>query len=343
MKIQIFLGTGGVGKTSIAAATALGSALRGEKALVLTIDPAQRLRTALRLDSGQWQQQVPVESAADGQLWAALLETRSTLDRAVQSYATSPQQVETILKHPIYEVLISSLAGMQELMAIERLDQALRDDFERIVVDTAPSRHALEFLDKPEQFGQLVSFPLVQLVGRTYKWFEGSRLSRWGRQSVDLYSKVEELLGATLVRQVLDFYSIFRSIAEGYARRAAKTARRLRDPKTTSFHIVTTPYKARRDVEYFWKELQTRKFPIEGLVINRVWPATQGDLPGDAPALATRALDWYRSVSADHQRISAEVFAQFSAQIPSHRQIPELSRDADGLEALHQISRSLEV
>ncbi|MBI3941088.1 MAG: ArsA family ATPase, partial [Acidobacteria bacterium] len=302
MQVRIFLGTGGVGKTSLAAATAMRAALQGAKCLVLAIDPALRLRTALDLSPGAGQQKVPLDVfSPKGELWAALLDVRTTLDRAVQQYA-EPKQAETVLQHPIYQALAVSLAGMQELMAIERLDQALKDGFETIVIDTAPSRHALEFLDKPEFFTQLVSSPLVQLVGRVYRFWERSPLATLSRKSVELYSRVEMLLGAALVRQILDFYSVFFSIAEGYADRARRTASLLRDPRITGFLVVTTPAKAARDASYFGQELAKRRFPFQGLAVNRVWPGVTLELPAGAPALARDTLTWYQSISRAHQQ-----------------------------------------
>src|SRR4051812_32681949 len=124
MSIQVFLGTGGVGKTSVAAASALQAALAGGRCMVLTIDPAMRLRTALGMDSHGLEQRVPLESGAQGELWAAILDVRASLDRAVLRYG-DPEEVKTILAHPIYQMLADSLAGMQELMAIERIHQGL--------------------------------------------------------------------------------------------------------------------------------------------------------------------------------------------------------------------------
>ena len=248
-----------------------------------------------------------------------------------------------MLAHPIYHVLLESLAGMQELMAVERMDQALRDGFEEIFIDTAPSRHAFEFVDKPEFFAELVSFPLVRLVGRTYRWWERSGLARVGRKSFELYQRVEEMLGATLVRQILEFFSVFRTIAEGYARRARRTLALLRDPQTASFVIVTTPFKAKRDAEYFRAEMQKRKFPVGALVVNRVWPSLDVRLaPGSPPALQ-ETVAWYRNVSQAHQRRWEEASASFMGRIPKLAQVPELSQDIDGLAALHRISEIMEL
>ncbi|HWP85295.1 MAG TPA: ArsA-related P-loop ATPase, partial [Terriglobia bacterium] len=254
MQVQVFLGTGGVGKTSVAAASALRTAMGGGKSLVVTIDPALRLRTALGMEPGGLEQRVPLDPSIRGELWAALLDVKASLDRAIWRYG-KPEEARTVLEHPIYQMLATSLAGMQELMAVERIHQALEEEFASICIDTAPSRHALEFLDKPEYFTQLVSFPIVKLVGRTYKWWINSPLARIGKSSLELYTRVEQVLGAPLVHQVLDFFSVFRKFAEGYASRARETLARLRDPATTSFTIVTTPDKALRDAQHFLAEL----------------------------------------------------------------------------------------
>jgi anion-transporting ArsA/GET3 family ATPase len=341
MRIRIFVGTGGVGKTSVAAASALKVALGGNKCLVLTIDPALRLRTALNLDPGGLEQKVDLTSlSAGGALWAGLLDAGATLDRAVHLYG-EPEQAETVLKHPVYHSLRQSMAGLQELMAIERIDQAMADGFEDLFIDTAPSRHAFEFLDKPEFFAELVSIPLLRFVGRTYKWFEGSMLSRLGRKSVELYTKVEELLGANLVRQVLDFYSVFRTIAEGYADRARRTSLLLHDPKITSFTIVTTPFKALRDADYFLGELDRRRFSVGTLIVNRLWPEVATQMDTDSTGQAGSLVAWYQSVSEAHRRTWDKISGEFTSRLPNMLALPELSRDVDGLPALEQIARQL--
>ncbi len=341
MRIQIFLGTGGVGKTSIAAAAALKGALEGNKCLVLTIDPALRLRTTLNLHPGVPEQLVPIEDLrGKGELWAGLLDVRATLDRAVRIYGNS-EQAEQVLKHPVYQILITSLAGMQELMAIERVDQAIQEGFEHLFIDTAPSRHAFEFLDKPEFFAHLVSVPIVQLVGKTYRWFERSSLSGIGRKSVELYSRVEQILGSTMVRQVLDFYSVFRTIAEGYGDRAVRTSALFRDPQVTTFTIVTTPSKAAKDGEYFLRELRKRDFTVDTMIVNRVWPSALLEPRSGLSPLALDLIAWYRSVSMAHEQIWTGVSREFSGQIPRLLALPELPSDVDGVAALRKIALNL--
>lgn len=342
MEIRVFLGTGGVGKTSLAAAEALNAAIRGRKSLILTIDPALRLRTILRVTAGGGQHKVDLNGyVVRGELWAALMDVRGALDRAVSLYGT-PEQARRVLAHPIYHSLIASLAGMQELMAIERLDQAISEGFESIVVDTAPTRHALEFLDKPEYFVQLVSSPLVRLVGRAYRLFERTPLALFGRATLEVYARAEALLGATLVRQILDFYSVFHTIAEGYAERARRTAARLRDPATTGFSVVTTPLKAVRDTAFFTRELEARRFPLRSVTVNRVWPAMNPALPADAPALASDTLRWYEDVSRAQQKAGEQLRAEYGNRVPKVIEVPELPRDVDGVDALRHLASYLD-
>lgn len=338
MKIIVYLGTGGVGKTSVAAATALAQARAGLKSLVLTIDPALRLRSALRLQGGGLEQKVSLDPPAAGELWAALLDVRATLDEAVRLYGP-PALVDRILTHPIYATIADSLGGMQELMAVERIDQLARRGFEHIIVDTAPSRHALEFLDKPMFFADLVGSPWVKLVGRTYRFVAATGMASLGRKTIDLYARVESILGAGLVRQILDFYSLFVSIAEGYASRAQQTVALLKDPAVTEFRVATIPQKALRDARYFTAALSARKFSIGTFYVNRVWE--HGSFPDVSEGLGRELMEWYRSVRDSHLRAVEELLAEFQGRIRQVGWVPELERDIDGLEALEKMAAQM--
>lgn len=343
MKIVVCVGTGGVGKTSVSASLALRAALAGRRALVLTIDPARRLRSALALDTADGQQRVALpDYAGPGELWAALMDVKSVLDRAVRLYA-EPRQAEIVLGHPIYQMLITSLSGMQELVAVERLDQAISEGFDVIVIDTAPSRHALEFLDKPEFFNELVSFPLVRLVGRTYKVWSRSPLSRLSGGALDLFRRVESILGPQLVSEVLDFFSVFQTVAEGFAERAQRTMRLLRRAGTTEFCIVAGPSRTARDVSFFWDELTRRRFPVSTLLVNRIWPEVADEVSPQASAQVREALDWYRDISRTQRAACDAVFDEFRDRLRHRQRIFELPRDIDGLPALRGIASQLDL
>ena len=335
MRILIYLGTGGVGKTSVSAATGLKHARGGTKSLVLTTDPARRLRTALRMHEGSLQERVALDPPATGELWAEMLDVRGTLDEAVRLHS-SPDLAERILKHPIYATIGSSLAGMQELMAIARLNQLMVRGFDDIIIDTAPSRHALEFLDKPASFANLAESHWVRLVGRTYRFVEKTGMLSLGQKTVDLYKRVESILGANMVQQVLDFYSLFLSNAEGYAHRAEETLKLLRDPSVTEFRVVTTPQKALRDAAYFQKELSARNLSPKAFYVNRTWQADPG--PEKFDGLAGELLSWYSGIRSTHLAAVEELKRVYQGRVAV---LPELARDVEGLEALELMAERL--
>lgn len=330
MKTVVCVGTGGVGKTSVAAAMAWSAARQGEKVLAVTIDPARRLRTLLGIDGSRGEHRVGLEFR--GELWAALLDVEHVLDEAVRLHGRG-SQVQRVLSHPIYRMLTSSLSGMQELMAVEYLHQMAGQGFDRVVVDTAPSRHAFEFLDKPGRFAELVDLPLVKLVGRSYRFFANSPLGYLGRRSFDAFARLEDLVGARVVGDVLDFYSAFRTIAEGYGARAKGTVAGLRDPRFSEFWVVTTPGKAVRDVDFFARELTGRHFPVIGVIVNRA-------LPGFSPEAFKPAnpelKDWYlglraeqeqafETLSRNHPRVLVEAVTEMPASLQGKELIEKMA------------------
>jgi anion-transporting ArsA/GET3 family ATPase len=337
MKITVCVGTGGVGKTSVAAAMALAQARAGTKCLVLTTDPALRLRTALGLKDGLHEQRVPVPDAK-GELWAALLDVKATLDDAVLLHG-KPANREKILQHPIYLTIANSLSGMQELMAVERIDQLIRRGFDNIVVDTAPSRHALDTFDKPVLFADFSDSGKVRFVSRTYKFAESLGLTTIGKGAIEIYSRAESILGTNMVRQILDFYSLFHPIAEGYSDRARNTVALLRNPEITEFRMVTVPAKAVRDAGFFLEELTKRKFRAGMICVNRVWPYS---VPEAAPAgLASDLLDWYRGVSSSQLGAIEKMKEMFGREVGEIRVLNELDRDVEGVESLRSLADQL--
>ncbi len=335
MKIIVCLGTGGVGKTSVSAATALSLARAGQPALVLTTDPSLRLKTALGLRDGMTEQRVP---GVEGELWAALLDVHTTLDDAVRMNAKRGTE-QKILTHPIYKTIASSLSGMNELMALERISQLMARGYKTIVVDTAPSRHVMEVLDKPLMFADLSSSNKVKLVSRTYRFVEAMGLMAVGRNALEIYARAEEILGGSLVKQILDFYSLFYPVAEAYAERAKETGALLRDRSVTEFRVVTTPQKAMRDTEFFLAELEKRKFPVNMVCINRCWLRPLGEKP--TSGLAGEVAAWYENVSDSHRAAIEAVKAEYSDSVGRICVLDELPKDVDGAGALRALESQL--
>ncbi len=338
MKIIVYLGTGGVGKTSVAAATALALAQKGEKALVLTIDPANRLRTALRLEEQKEAHRVPLGPEVTGELWAELLDVRATLDEAVKTFGPKAS-VPRVLGHPIYATIADSLIGMQELMAVERIDQLSRRGFTTIVVDTAPSRHALEFLDKPKFFSDLTGSGWVKFMGRSYGLLAFTGMAALGRKTMDLYARFEAVFGASFVRDVLDFYSLFVQIAEGYSARADRTLARLRDRSVSEFRVVTTPAKAKNDARYFLSELRARRFPGGAVFVNRFWPGEPVEPVPDG--LGRELADWYCDVRASQVEAIESLRAEWPSGEPRIVVLDEFEGEHEAREILDRLARQL--
>jgi len=340
VRIRIFVGTGGVGKTSVTAASALRAALDGKKSLVLTIDPALRLRSALGLTGTALEQRVELESIeAKGELWAALLDVPSAMNRMVEAHV-SRDKAREITGHPVYRLMLTSLAGMNELLAVERIGQAMADGFEDLFIDTAPSRHAFEFLDKPEFFVQLVSFPLIKLIGRTFGLFRKGGAPTSSKDG-DIFGKVEQLIGAALTGQILEFFSIFQPVAEGYASSARDTIAVLRDAGSTAFTIVSSPARARQDGNYFFTELTKRGYSVEQLIVNRLWPEWEMK-PAPGASEATRELvRWYEDVCAAQRAGRDKATAAWHGKGPRVIDLPELARNVDGIAALARIAEDL--
>lgn len=345
MKIRIFVGTGGVGKTSVTAASALRSAVDGNKALVLTIDPALRLRSALGLTGTAFEQRVGLESIksidAKGELWAALLDVPSAMNRMVEAQV-SRDKAREITAHPVYRLMLTSLAGMNELLAVERIRQAMADGFENLFIDTAPSRHAFEFLDKPEFFVQLVSFPLIRLVGRTFGlWRKGRAPADAASTDGGVYEKVEQLIGPALAGQILEFFSIFQPVAEGYASSARDTIGLLRDSRSAAFTIVCSPARARQDGNYFFTELTKRGYAVEQLIVNRLWPEWDMKAAPGASEATRELVGWYENVCAAQRAGRDKAAVAWHGKGPRVIDLPELARNVDGIAALASIAEHL--
>jgi anion-transporting ArsA/GET3 family ATPase len=192
-------------------------------------------------------------------------------------------------------------------------------------------------------FADLVGSGWVKLVGRTYQFVARTGMMSLGRRSLDLYARVESLLGANLVRQILDFYSIFVSIAEGYANRAEKTVALLKDPSVTEFRVVTTPQKALRDARFFSAALKERGFPLGTVYVNRMWPhdAAEAVRSTGVSGLEAEVLAWYASVRQSHLRALEQLRREYSGQPIQIAPLAELERDVDGLGALERIAAQL--
>ena len=272
--VCVCAGPGGVGKTSVAAAIALGVAAEGSKVCVLTIDPARRLAGALGLSElGNDERLVDTErlSAAGvdirGELWATMLDAKRTWDEVVERYAPDARTRDAVLGNRIYQELSNAVSGTQEYMAMERLYE-LRDqgDYDLLVLDTPPTRNALDFLDAPERLARFIDSRGLQLFLRPGR--AGLRL--FGRPLSVLFTLLERITGVDLLRDLSEFFASFESMAEDFRARAARV-RALLAERATTFLVVTAPApEAVEEAIFFERRLHERLMPFGGAVVNRV-------------------------------------------------------------------------
>ncbi len=272
-RLVVCVGSGGVGKTTTAAALGIAGAHRGRRTAVLTIDPARRLRDALGITTlDGTPHRVPLGRRA-GSLDAMILDTKRTFDELIQRYAPTGAAAERVLTNRIYESVSTALAGSQEYMAMERLHAlAGSGDYDLLVVDTPPTQHALDFLEAPERLTALLTSRAAAILQNPSLILarEGSRLAQAALSAV--LRGLERFTGFEMLRDVAEFVGGLEEFSAGFQERAASVARFLREPET-SFVLVTTPETARiAETLAFHAELVRAGLPFAGFVVNRVLP-----------------------------------------------------------------------
>jgi anion-transporting ArsA/GET3 family ATPase len=290
--VMVCCGTGGVGKTTTAAVLALAAARRGRNAVVVTIDPAKRLADTLGLASlGDTPREIARElwdpsgrAPAAGRLSALMLDTRATFDALVHKYAHDPEQAERILANRFYRNIAGALSGTQEYMAAEKLYELHAEGgYDLIVVDTPPTRHALDFLDAPARLTRLLDnriFRFLMMPTRTYLRVAGIAVQTFLRT-------VAKVVGSEVIDDVVAFFRAFEGMEQGFRQRAARVTELLADP-ATAFVLVTSPKReAVEEAEFFAARLHHGALEVAALVVNRVQPEFGTDL--DPAALRARA------------------------------------------------------
>ena len=275
-EILITCGAGGVGKTTVAAALAAMAAVRhGGKVLVLTIDPARRLADALGLDGfGDKEKQVSPDAfrAAGvmprGELWAAMLDTKQSWDDLVRRHAPNRRTADRILSNKLYDNVTGRFVQSHEYIAMERLYQLHQDgNYDLIVVDTPPTRNALDFVEAPVRMAEFFSSRFLRILSAPYRSNVVSFASR------PFLSAADRILGSAFLQDIAEFFSLFQTMAPGFVERAEAVNRVLHE-KRTSFAVVTTLEAAPvREAEYFIDVLTTKKFHLGAVVLNKVLPS----------------------------------------------------------------------
>jgi len=298
-EIVIACGPGGVGKTTIAAATAAMAALRhGGRVLVVTVDPARRLADALGLSGpegrglGNTELRIPDEAFAGsaahgrprGELWAAMLDTKESWDSLVRRYAPDVPTRERILANPLYRNITGRFVQSHDYIAMERLyDLHAQGAYDLIVVDTAPTRNAIDFLDAPQRMAEFFS-------SRLLRWLTAPYRSRMVNLASKPFSQVaDRILGTQFLEDIAEFFMLFQSMYGGFVERAGAVTRLLSDRRTTFLVVSTLEAAPVREAEFFAHALASRRLPLGAIVVNKALPSYFRD--PDAAELALRMRD----------------------------------------------------
>jgi len=364
VRIIVCTGAGGVGKTTTAAALALRAAERGRRVCVLTIDPARRLAQALGLthldNTPRPVMGISTEGeGANGSMEAMMLDMKRTFDEVVEANADAGK-AQQILANPFYQALSSSFAGTQEYMAMEKLGQlseaaAADDRWDLIVVDTPPSRSALDFLDAPARLGSFLDGRFIRILAAPAR-SAGRGIGRIAAMGFSLFTGVlDKILGAQVLTDVGTFISAIDSTFGGFRERAERTYALLKEP-STRFIVVTAPEPdALREASYFVERLRTDAMPLAGVVMNRMTiapplPADRAQvaadqIAGDGPdgelTAALLRLHAERRIQADRQLRLAERFTASHPQVPV-AVMPAMAEDVHDLAGLRAAVASLQ-
>jgi anion-transporting ArsA/GET3 family ATPase len=356
VRIVVCCGSGGVGKTTTAAALALRAAEHGRQAVVLTIDPARRLAQSMglrELDNTP-RQVADVDTTAGGSLDAMMLDMKRTFDEVVLAHS-SPEKAAAVLENPFYQALSTSFAGTQEYMAMEKLGQLRAlGTWDLIVVDTPPSRSALDFLDAPARLGSFLDGRLVRVLTAPARAGGRAGLRMFQVGFGVFTSALTRVLGGELLTDVQTFVGALDSMFGGFRERAEQTYALLQDPETVFVVVAAPEPDALREASYFVERLAGDGMPLGGLVLNRVHSSP---VPGLTAAQSLAAAERLEDPSHDLARAAlllhaermrviereTRLAARFSTAHPSVAvaPVPAFPTDVHDLDGLREVGAAL--
>jgi len=358
VSIMVCTGAGGVGKTTTAAAIALRAAQRGRHVCVLTIDPARRLAQAMGLtELDNTPREVEVVNGA-GSLHAMMLDMKRTFDEVVEAHA-DPERAAQILENPFYQALSSSSAGTQEYMAMEKLGQLHAQDdapWDLIIVDTPPSRSALDFLDAPARLGSFLDGRFIRILTAPARG-AGRGLGRLAAAGFGIFTGVlGKILGAQVLADVGTFVAAIDTTFGGFRERADKTFELLQQDSTRFLVIAAPEPDAMREASYFVDRLRSENMPLGGLIVNRVQAVDRDVMTAETALAAAERLahdegeqvltSRLLTLHADRLRIRERqhhVTERFTGAHPgvALAQVPALAEDVHDLDGLEEVGELL--
>jgi anion-transporting ArsA/GET3 family ATPase len=339
-EICVCAGAGGVGKTTTSAAIAVGMARRGLKVAVLTIDPARRLANSLGLPE-LGNEECRIELDAPGELWAMMLDAKSTFDEIVEKHAPDAGTRDAVLSNRIYKELSTAVAGSQEYMAMEKLHELHAEGrYDLLVLDTPPSRNALDFLDAPDRLSRFIDSRSLQFFLAPSR----TGLKLFSRGTGLVFSVLKRITGVDLLQDLSDFFASFGDMAQGFRDRAKAVKQLLADDRTT-FLLVTSPaHEAVEEAKFFRDKLEESGMPFGGVIVNRMHVEEPGedDLSGLDPGLAQKVEANFTDFHAlaERDRRNVEELTGDVGDLPLIV-VPYLDEDIHSLEGIEAINSHL--
>jgi anion-transporting ArsA/GET3 family ATPase len=346
-------GSGGVGKTTTSAAIALGMAARGAKVGVVTIDPAKRLANALGLREldNEPRRVDPDRLGEDfaGELWAMMLDPKRTFDELIDRVAADPERAADIKANRVYRELSTAVSGSQEFTAVAKLYDLARDgDFDLLVLDTPPSRNALDFLEAPGRLTSFLEGSAIRTLIRPYGLGLGVRVL--GRGASPLLGAMRRITGIDLLGDLSTFFGLLGDMTDDFKTRAAAVQEMLCDPTTAFLLVTSAATPAVDEAIWFRRTLQDGGLPFAGAIVNRVHHDRLGDAePGDVAAelaaqlpaaLAGRVSatfeDYHRLARRDHRNLS-RLAAEIGDGGDRVIQVPQLDGDVHDVSGLARV------
>lgn len=297
-EIVICCGPGGVGKTTLSASLALRAAVLGKKAVVCTIDPARRLANSLGLSElGNEEVEISRDRLAAagislrGSLSALMLDTKRQFDALIEKFAKNEDTRRRVLDNHFYQTISSNVAGSQEYMAMEKLwELHTQKRYDLIVLDTPPTKHALDFLSAPQRMTDVLDRSVFEMLMRPFDLAGKLTLGLVARAAKRITRRFDETVGIQFLHDLAEFFSAFETLYDGFRERAQHVNALLRE-RVTSFVVVASPLAIPlREARFFCDKLRELDLPLAALVLNRVHPSALAAVPADARAAVERAI-----------------------------------------------------
>lgn len=347
-KVVVCAGSGGVGKTTIASAIGVRASQLGLKTLVLTVDPAKRLATALGLDlNDDRDREVPIAGVV-GKLSAAVIDSKKIFDGFIATHAKQPGVADRILGNRLYQQMSTTLSGSQEFTALERLLQSVESgEYDLVILDTPPTKHAMDFLTAPHRIDTLFQDAITRWFMAPGEKSSGLWASLVGRGTRMALKSLEILTGAQFIEELVDFFAAVRSIQQVLRERSQAVEQLLTGTKTK--FIVVTSFDAAKLMEarYLQGKLREFGYRLQAVVINRAFPSW---LPRDLDQSAAhdrhsyeKVLNFYRRFK-DFHAIRYNLYEEFARELDASIalvRVPEYQKDVHGLDDLTSLAAAL--